>query len=400
MAEHIDPPFCRWHIRVHDCNNERYFIMIMWASAFFAAIMTVCGIGTLAMRARKSEHCFFNAGLASFEMFMLWASVGTGCPMTLWFVVMATDWQPLSTNPILMAAWECFPWTVGRSSLWIYTFAMLLSTPNSTTKRRPPTKTLSLILRALIIAELCLTTPFAAWSGQRLLQGDIYMYQVLTGVVNALHSVQSASLGIGMWFFGGQMVEIATENRNEMKASLRTSKSSHNLDEKLGRAILKMQMMNLSAMSSLGWQALILLIFAFMPEKVLSRVQREKHLQDFAEDVFSFQLQSVQWWSLIQCAMGFVGVTSFFACAQVVVLWAEFHPKEVPEDMVGILNVMIRRQSVSSPETQTGESNELLPHVWETLRAHCPNLSARRFNADPARCQTVQTKSIPFAGFV
>ncbi|KAJ3151137.1 hypothetical protein HDU89_002349 [Geranomyces variabilis] len=217
---------------------------------------------------------------------------------------------------------------------------MLLSTPNSTTKRRPPTKTLSLILRALIIAELCLTTPFAAWSGQRLLQGDIYMYQVLTGVVNALHSVQSASLGIGMWFFGGQMVEIATENRNEMKASLRTSKSSHNLDEKLGKAILKMQMMNLSAMSSLGWQALILLVFAFMPEK----------------------LQSVQWWSLIQCAMGFVGVTSFFACAQIVVLWAEFHPKEMPEDMVGILNVMIRRQSVSSPETQTGESNELLPH--------------------------------------
>ncbi|KAJ3180955.1 hypothetical protein HDU87_001603 [Geranomyces variabilis] len=131
-----------------------------------------------------------------------------------------------------------------------------------------------------------------------------------------MHSVESLALATGLWLFGGQIIQIAEEGRKALKATGNT------LDVKLSRSILKLKVTRFAAVSSLAWNGVILTAFAFRHEAI-------------------FQ---ILWWSICQCAIGFVGVTSLFAISQVVMIWAEFNPKRAQPDTFDILRTIHTQQ--------------------------------------------------------
>ncbi|KAJ3158672.1 hypothetical protein HDU86_002637 [Geranomyces michiganensis] len=235
--------------------------------------------------------------------------------------MLAYDYPPISRRPAFMFALQCIPWVIGRSALWILTFSMVRNTPRTTTSVKLPSNALSdFMLRGFIIAELLITAPLSLGAGIAFEKRKFDAYFIINAILNTCHIIQTVILGSGMWFFGGQMVSLAQQNRMEMKSQrgLDGLASVMNLDAKLGKAIVKMQMSILAGILSLGWYTINLVLFA--------------HLPDWS--------MSIRWWSTMQCISGYVLVPVLFWGAQIVILWAEIKPKETPTDVAGLLTVI------------------------------------------------------------
>ncbi|KAJ3020890.1 hypothetical protein HKX48_009572 [Thoreauomyces humboldtii] len=240
--------YCRWHIYVHDCAGSRDFIAIDVAALFFSLIVSAIGLGTILWRARLSQQRIWNVEFASYDMFLWWSILGFAIPISVYFIAIIEGVR----NAILMSVLQCFPWTIGRSSLWIYLMSMVLSTPRTSINVHiPSTHALHTMLRCFIIAELCGSTPCSAFAGWRLMQGDVHGFVIATGLQNTLHAVQSILLdsGLGTWYFGGQMIRVAQEGREEMATEI--TKDYQNagkaLDEKLGKAITKVRVRSIES---------------------------------------------------------------------------------------------------------------------------------------------------------
>ncbi|KAJ3151304.1 hypothetical protein HDU89_002143 [Geranomyces variabilis] len=283
------------------------------------------GMVTLVWRSRVTERRLWNVELASFDMYILWSACGFGISGAFYFFMMAYNYEPISSRPAFMFTLQCIPWVIGRSALWILTFSMLRNTPRTAVSVKLPSIEYSdFMLRGFIIAELLTTAPLSLAAGITMEKGRFDAYFILNAILNTAHMVQALTLATAMWYFGGQMVRIAQENRMEMRSQGGVDGLANvgNLDAKLGKAILKMQITNLAAQLSLGWYSLMLVIYAHVPDWSMS----------------------IKWWSLFQCISGYVFVPAMFWASQTVILWAEFKPKEVPNDMIGILNVMRERR--------------------------------------------------------
>ncbi|KAJ3174919.1 hypothetical protein HDU87_006585 [Geranomyces variabilis] len=238
----------------------------------------------------------------------------------------------MASYAAVMAGANNFMFSVGRASLWIYTFSLLRNTPRTSKRvKLPSQRHLEKILYALIAAELLITNPLAWLSGYELDLGNVDGYRRVTRVLMVINSVQSASLGFGMTYFGGQMVGIAQENRDEMNEEGGLgSDTATLLNVKLGTAILKMQMTNMAAMNSLGFFSLVLIVYAFIPDT----------------------LMGCMWWSKLQMFGGQVGAPCLFAMSNIVILWAELQPDEIPSDMWGLVQKLREESQKNLPNVK------------------------------------------------
>ncbi|KAJ3168542.1 hypothetical protein HDU88_001432 [Geranomyces variabilis] len=246
---------------------------------------------------------------------------------------------PLSTNTPFIFVVGNMCWCNGRCVIWVWLMSVLASTPRTSVKiKLPNDHRLALILRGVLLFETLSTTPFAGWAAARLEKGDFATYSNLVRYIYLMHSVESLALATGIWLFGGQVIQIAEEGRKALKATGNT------LDVKLTRSILKLKVTRFAAVNSLTWNVAVLTVFAFRHEQV-------------------FQLL---WWSICQCFIGFVGVTSLFATSQIVMIWAEFNPKRASPDTFDILRTMQTEQGTQVAVTRiTGMKTQGLETLSE-----------------------------------
>ncbi|KAJ3157912.1 hypothetical protein HDU89_000291 [Geranomyces variabilis] len=319
MSPAGDSTFCRWQVSVHDCDDSPTFIGIAYTACSMCVVMLVTSTASLIVRGRTNPvHRLWKVELASFDMFLLWNGGFFAFVGALYFLILAADYAPIASQPAAMAALNNLMWSIGRVSLWIYTFSLLRNTPRTSKRvKLPSQRHLEKIMRALIAVDLLLATPLAALSGHELSVGSISGYQRWALAMGLCDCVQNATLGVGMWYFGGQMVMVAQENRDEMKElGALKSESAEMLNAKLDHAILKMQMTNMAAMSTLTFFALLTAVYAFIPDTLMGCL----------------------WWSKLQMLGGHAGAPGLFAMSHIVILWAELQADEVPKDMLGILH--------------------------------------------------------------
>ncbi|KAJ3173790.1 hypothetical protein HDU88_002879 [Geranomyces variabilis] len=308
MSPAGDNTFCRWQVSVHDCDDSPTFIGISYTACLMCVVMLVTSTASLIVRGRANPvHRLWKVELASFDMFLLWNGCFFGFVGTMYFLLLAADYAPIASQPAAMAALNNLMWSVGRVSLWIYTFSLLRNTPRTSKRvKLPPQRHLEKIMRTLIVVDLLLATPLAALSGHELSVGSISGYQRWALAMGLCDCVQNATLGVGMWRIGDEMKELGALK----------SESAEMLNARLDHAILKMKMTNMAAMSTLTFFALLTAVYAFIPDTLMGCL----------------------WWSKLQMLGGHAGAPGLFAMSHIVILWAELQPDEVPKDMLGILH--------------------------------------------------------------
>ncbi|KAJ3019386.1 hypothetical protein HKX48_002142 [Thoreauomyces humboldtii] len=275
---HLTPP-PRWHLEIHNCENSAAFVPIFYLAGSFCLGTVLYGIATLVYRFLVIKHSLRGIKLASFDAFLLLVNFGSVAPLATYYLVMATG-RPKSIydRKWLLYGWETIPWCMARSAIWAYIVSIAKSTPRSGDIKvyLPKDRHLDLFLRMMVLLEIVSSTPFAIAAGWVYeAENASHKFLVLQAIVNAINCFLSWALSAGAWFFGTQMISIVEESVQNLQGPLKpgglTSVATQRtvVEVRLSKTVTKMKMARFAILSSLGWNGVVLIAYASIPNEVV-----------------------------------------------------------------------------------------------------------------------------------